>query len=202
VAASRWLAGRSATADEGLVRLAERYLAAFGPASLADMGRWSGIPRGELRGAVERLGERIVRYEDEGGRVLLDLAGAPLPSAGTPAPPRLLPMWDSVILAFDDRRRILPEPYRREVIKTNGDTLPTILVDGRVAGVWQTRPAKDGVRITWHPFEPLSREAETGLAREARRLERFLAPLDRSTYSFYARHFAALIGDTLRDGSE
>ena len=49
-------------------------------------------------------------------------------------------MWDSAVLAFDDRRRILPDAYRSEVIKRNGDCLPTILVDGMVAGIWRADP--------------------------------------------------------------
>ena len=46
-------------------------------------------------------------------------------------------MWDEILLAYADRSRILPEAYRPHVIRRNGDVLPTVLVDGQVAGVWR-----------------------------------------------------------------
>ena len=60
----------------------------------------------------------------------------PCPSRTRPAPPRLLPMWDSTILAFADRTRLISDEDRRVVIARNGDTLPTFTVDGVVAGLW------------------------------------------------------------------
>lgn len=45
-----------------------------------------------------------------------------------PAPARLLPMWDDILLAYTDRSRVLPPEYRRLVARANGDVLPTLLV--------------------------------------------------------------------------
>ena len=59
------------------------------------------------------------------------------PPGDTPAPVRFLPMWDSLLLAYHDRSRVIPEIHRRTVIRVNGDFLPTSLVDGRVAGLWR-----------------------------------------------------------------
>lgn len=102
---------------------------------------------------------------------LYDLPGAWLPDEDTPAPPRLLPMWDSTLLAYQDRGRMIPPDYRRLVIRKNGDVLPTLLVDGYVAGVWR---AVDG-RIEATAFHPLPEEAWAGLASEAGALVAFLA---------------------------
>ena len=55
-------------------------------------------------------------------------------------------MWDSTLLAYVDRSRIIPPDYRELVIRTNGDVLPTLLVDGHVAGVW--RPVDGGIEAT------------------------------------------------------
>ncbi len=78
---------------------------------------------------------------------------APLPDAETPAPVRFLPKWDNVLLAFADRTRVLPEAYRKTVIRMNGDVAQTFLVDGFVAGMWRV---EDG-RVVLEPFAPLSR---------------------------------------------
>ena len=124
----------------------------------------------ELARALERL-EPLRRFRDEHGRELLDVPRAPLPDAGIPAPVRFLPKWDNVLLAFADRTRVLPEQYRKAVIRMNGDVAQTFLVDGFVAGTWSVR---DG-RIALEPFSPLSRSTQRELQEEAGRLEAFLA---------------------------
>jgi len=46
-------------------------------------------------------------------------------------------MWDSILLAYSVRSRVIPPGYRKLVTRSNGDVLPTLLVDGYVAGVWR-----------------------------------------------------------------
>jgi hypothetical protein len=115
--------------------------------------------------------EPLRRFRDEKGRELLDVRGAPLPDPETPAPVRFLPKWDNVLLAFADRTRVLPEPYRRKVIRANGDVAQTFLVDGLVAGTWRL---EDG-RVVTEPFGSLSRPAQREVKDEAERLQAFLA---------------------------
>jgi hypothetical protein len=145
-----------------------RYLGAFGPATRADVSQWSGVPIRDLQPGFETL--RLRSFRDEQGRELLDLPRAPLVSADAPAPPRLLPRWDELLLAHKDRTRVLPDEYRKAAIQRNGDVQQTFLVDGLVAGVW----AQDGKRIRLEPFAPLQRTARRELEDEAARLNRWL----------------------------
>jgi winged helix DNA-binding protein len=169
VPALKWL-GRPPDAEpRALVHLVRRYLTAFGPASRADLAQWSGLPVRTVAPALEEL-EPLRRYRDERGRELVDLPRLPLPGPETPAPVRFLPQWDSSLLAYDVRERILPEAYRKTVIQRNGDVQPTFLVDGFVAGMWRYR----GGRVELEPFEPLPRAADRELQEEAKRLEAFL----------------------------
>ena len=154
---------------EARAEILRRYLAAFGPATLRDIGAWSMMHVPELKAALARL-EPLRRFRDERGRELLDVPRAPLPDAGTPAPVRFLPKWDNVLLAFADRTRVLPEPYRKTVIGTNGDVAQTFLVDGLVAGTWRVEKG----HIATEPFAPLSRSVQRELRDEAERLEAFL----------------------------
>jgi Winged helix DNA-binding domain len=149
VPAQSWLGRSPDTGATALVHLVRRYLAAFGPASRADLGQWSGLPVSTLAPAVDSL-EPLRRYRDEVGRELLDLPRRPLPGAETPAPVRFLPRWDSTLLAYDNRERILPEAYRKTVIR-NGDVLSTFLVDGFVAGAWRAQKG----RVALDPFAPI-----------------------------------------------
>jgi len=155
---------------EARAEILRRYLAAFGPASRRDMGAWTMMHVPELSRALERL-EPLRRFRDEHGRELLDVRHGLLPDPETPAPVRFLPKWDNVLLAFTDRTRVLPEQYRKTVIRMNGDVAQTYLVDGFVAGAWRV---EDG-RVAVEPFAPLSRSARRDVDEEAGRLEAFLA---------------------------
>ena len=155
---------------EARAEVLRRYLAAFGPASRRDIVAWTMMHVPEISRALERL-EPLRHFRDEHGRELLDVPRAPLPDPETPAPVRFLPKWDNVLLAFADRTRVLPEQYRKTVIRMNGDVAQTFLVDGFVAGIWRV---EDG-RVALEPFAPLSHSARRELQEEARRLEAFLA---------------------------
>jgi hypothetical protein len=87
-----------------------------------------------------------------------------------PAPIRFLPKWDNVLLAYADRSRVLPEPYRRIVIKQNGDVASTFLIDGFVAGTWRVEKK----RVVTLPFEALTASQQRDLDQEAARLEAFV----------------------------
>ena len=169
IPAETWLGRRPDPGPRALVHLVRRYLGAFGPASRADLAQWSGLPVRTLSPALGAL-EPLRRFRDESGRELLDLPRMPLPRADFPAPVRFLPQWDSSLLAYDIRERILPEVYRKTVIRNNGDVRPTFLVDGFVAGTWRYR----GGHIELEPFEPMPRAAGRELEEEAKRLEAFL----------------------------
>lgn len=171
-----------------LEHLVRRYLGAFGPAAAADAAAWSGLTVGRLRpaiGALDAAGE-LVRFTDERGRELLDLRDAPRPDPATPSPPRLLAMWDSVLLAHADRTRIVSDEDRARVVAVNGDTYPTFLVDGRVAGLWWA--ADDGggrVRVELEPFRPVGAAERRALGAEAERLAAFVAPVEPRVYARY-----------------
>jgi Winged helix DNA-binding domain len=167
--------------DESIGRLLRRYLEAFGPASPADFAQFTLLTRAVARDALRALGDEVVELEGPDGSPLYDVAGATLPVEDVPAPPRLLPMWDTTLLAYADRSRLIPPDYRRHVTRQNGDVLPTLLVDGYVAGVW--RPAEGGIEAT--AFHPLADEAWAGLAAEARALAAFLADRDPAVYRRY-----------------
>lgn len=169
VPAATWLGALGRDGDEAAIHLLRRYLGAFGPATRADVAQWTGLPLAALAPAFERLPLR--RFRDEQGRALLDLPRAPLAPVGIDVPPRFLPMWDSALLAHADRSRILPEPYRKTVIKPNGDVQQTFLVDGFVAGVWRV----ENGHVLLEPFAALSRSVRRELEDEAGRLEAFLA---------------------------
>lgn len=170
----------------GLAVLVRRYLEGFGPASVADIAQFSMTQRGRVREALAALDGRVDRLEGPDGVVLYDVPGAALPDEDVPAPARLMAMWDSVMLAYADRGRVIPPEYRKSVIRVNGDVLPTLLVDGYVAGVW--RPVDGGIEAS--AFRPLPARAWEELAGEAESLGAFLAGRDPLVYRRYDHWWA------------
>lgn len=150
-----------------------RYLAAFGPASIPDVQKWSGLTR--LREAFTRLGSRLRTYRDERGTLLFDLAEAELPDPEAEVPVRFLPEFDNILLSHADRSRILRGQDRLRVFTSNGIIRSTIVVDGFVAGLWNVRRAEDTATLVVTPFTGLSRQAAAALAEEGAGLLRFTA---------------------------
>ena len=179
---------------QSVQRLVLRYLEAFGPASAADFAQFTMLRRPVVAQALQALAGTVEEMDGPDGATLFDAPGALLPAEDTPAPPRLLPMWESVLLAYSDRRRVMPPEYRRLVIHQNGDVLPALLVDGYVAGVW--RAVEGGSEGT--AFHRLSDETWEGIATEAAALVAFLADRDPTVYRRYAHWWATLAGAEVR----
>ena len=167
VPARTWLGADGSSGETAVAHLVRRYLAAFGPATRPDIAQWTGLPLAVVDPGLERLVVR--RFRDERERELFDLPRAPLPPAETPAPVRLLPRFDNLLLSHEDRRRVLPDEHRAAVIE-GGEVRATFLVDGTVAGLWSIQ---DG-RVRLEPFAPLRPLARRELEDEAARLAAFV----------------------------
>ena len=173
--AAEWLRPATVSEDEGLERLLRRYLAAFGPGTLADAATWAGVDRAKLLPVAERIRLRVVHDVD--GKELVDLPTAPLPAEETPAPPRFLGTWDTALLVHVRRTQILPERFRPLVFSTRTpQSFPTFLVDGSVAGTWRVERDKVKATLLLESFEPLPRAALTEVCDEGERLVRFHEP--------------------------
>jgi hypothetical protein len=131
--AEQWL-GRPIEAVPDWDAVALRYLAAFGPATAADLIAWCRVTG--LGEVISRLRPRLRVLHDEDGRELFDLPRAPRPAASTPAPPRFLPDYDNLLLAHADRNHVFPDAHRRVMQAVNGVLPGTVLVDGAVAASW------------------------------------------------------------------
>jgi len=187
VAAAAWLGAHEAEEADGTMRLVRRTLAAFGPSSRADLAAFTGLAVGAIAPGLEALEPELERLTDERGRELYDLRGAPRPPADTPAPLRLLGEWDNVLLAHADRTRMFDDETRGRVIRQNGDVLPTILLDGVVAGKWWWRRKKDVATLEATPFVKLTKAVRAELEREA---ELALAVLEPAATRFAVEYAA------------
>jgi hypothetical protein len=154
--------------------LVRRYLAAFGPATLADVHAWLGAA--VARDAVEELRPALVAFRDGRGRELLDLPDAPRPPTDTPAPPRFLPEFDNLVLGHADRSRVITKEYSSRIFVPAVRVLATVLVDGFVVGTWKIDKTHGHAAVVVAPFEPIARRERADLETEGERLLRFVEP--------------------------
>ena len=148
--------------------LVSKYLAAFGPASAKDVATFLGL---HLNGLTPLLAEyRTFRTEDD--IELFDVGDGLLPDPETSAPPRFLPPWDANLLVHARRSGILPEEYRPLIFNTKlPQSVPTFLIDGRVAGTWKL----DATDLHLSPYAKLDRRSLAALNDEAEHLREFIS---------------------------
>jgi hypothetical protein len=164
-----WVAGRLVR-DPSIDAALLRYLDAFGPASVADAAAWSRLTG--LGAVFDRLRPDLVSFRDERGRELFDLPDAPRPDGDTPAPVRLLPEYDNVLLSHADRSRFADRDGA--LANAKGPVKGTVLVDGRVRGVWHGEHDKTAKRSTLvAEHAPLTRGERRAVEAEAQRAAQF-----------------------------
>lgn len=167
-----WL-GRSLDSSPSLDDVVLRYLAAFGPASVADVAAWSRLTG--LREVLERLRPQLRTFRDPTGRELFDMVEAPIIDDDHPAPPRILPEYDNALLSHADRSRLYLDPSHRQApYAGNGIVKGAFLSDGFVAGTWRIDRdrASGSATMVLQPVRTIGRSAQRAVAAEA---ERYLA---------------------------
>ena len=164
--ATAWLGkprGKPLTVDE----LVLRYLAAFGPAAVADIQTWSGLSR--LGEVVERL--ELMHFKSEGGQTLYDIADAPRPDPDTPAAVRFVAPFDNILLSHANRSRVISDEHRKRLFSGKNGVFPgTVLVDGFVAGTWELVGKGEATSMVVHPYVRLKRVALEEIVVEGNRL--------------------------------
>ena len=162
----RWVGRPMAEPDvESIVR---RYLAAFGPASAADVTAWSGVT-----GLAPVLkGMDLERHTDERGKVLYDVPGGEVVTGDAPAPVRLLGAYDNVWLSHAARDRVTDPEKRKRWMGLNGGVASTLFVDGMLEGLWRL---EDGRPVVVDLFRELTKSERSQLDDEIARVESLFA---------------------------
>jgi len=169
--AETWLRRRLATRPSP-ARLVQRYLRAFGPATIRDMQAWSGLSG--MRDTVERLRKRLRVFRTDAGQELFDLPDAPRPRPDTPSPPRFLPEFDNLLLSHADRTRVV-RPEHQATMWDGRMLLGTVLIDGFAGARWKLVRTRSAATIVVQPFVRLSGADRTALLEEGARLCAFVA---------------------------
>ncbi len=163
----RWLGRPPVEPDvEEIVR---RYLRAYGPATAADVTAWSGVTR--LAPVVKAMDD-LVTHEDEDGKPLYDVPGLELADEDTPAPVRLLGLYDNVWLSHAGRDRVTTSETRKLWMGVNGGMASTVFADGMLVGLWRVTDGRVELVST---VRTLTRQEKSELDDEITRVDELLA---------------------------
>ena len=154
-----------------LDKMVLRFLAAFGPATAADVAAWSRLTG--FAEVIDRLRRKLRMFRDEKGRELFDLPDAPHPDPDTPAPPRFLPTYDNLLLSHADRSRFFGD---RKQGLVEGRITGSVLEDGVTAGVWRIDRERDRAVLKVQLTRQLSKRALASVIAEGRRYLAFAMP--------------------------
>lgn len=177
VRADAWIPGWQDVPREQAERsVLRRYLQSFGPATPGDFALWSGMTLTEARQiwAGEKADLATVEVEGRAAEVLredlpeLEQAGLERPLI------RLLPYFDSFLLGHKERDHLVDAEHRAKVYRPQGWIAPVVLINGRVAGIWEHAREGDRLRVKVTTLALVSRGMAAGIREEARDLGVFL----------------------------
>ena len=138
----RWLGGPLAEVPvaEARAELAGRWLARFGPATMADLKWWTGWTMTDTRAAVASLATEPVDLDGTEGIVLLgDTEPTPQPEPWV----ALLPSLDPTAMGWQRRDWYLGD-HKAQVFDRTGNAGATVWADGRIVGGWGQRAERRG----------------------------------------------------------
>lgn len=162
--------------EEALHELVRRYLAAYGPATTADLAAWSGLPMVQVRQAWESIAGEVLEVEIDDRLAWMLQAHAERLEGRPPQGPivRLLPAFDTYLLGYASRDWMLEPAYAKRVNAGGGMIRPTLLVDGRIVGTWKLNKRRNQQEVVVEPFKALEAAVRDGLEAEVKDLSRFL----------------------------
>jgi len=156
--------------DEALAQATLRYFSSRGPATAQDFAWWSGLTLKDAQAGLAMAGNRLAQDTID-GRTYWRAPDAAAASANSVV---LLPPFDEYLLAYADRSAALDPAHGKQVLGVNGLVSASIVVDGKVAGIWKRVLRKDAVSIAASPFAPLKQPQAKALVAAARHYGDFL----------------------------
>lgn len=126
---------------ESRTLLVQQYLSSFGPVTENDVAWWTGLSKTKVREALSNIRTQTARVEISvlrGEFVLLrsDKKLIETQASSKKRTVNLLPGLDPYLMGYKERERYLDHENIDMVFDRSGNSTSTILVDGRVVGVW------------------------------------------------------------------
>ncbi|KQS24876.1 winged helix DNA-binding domain-containing protein [Dyadobacter sp. Leaf189] len=169
-----WVANpRQLDETESIAEITLRYFTSHGPATLNDFVWWTGLKVSDAKLGLQLNADKLQSMEVNG-----DTYWCPQEQMETVVEKAtfLLPGFDEYMLGYTDRSVILEEANWGKIIPgNNGMFMPTIVIDGKVEGIWKRTLKKDSVQLDMYPFKKISQTKKRLLEGCAREYGKYLA---------------------------
>jgi len=129
-------------------RMVEQYITSYGPVSARDISWWTGFPKGEVNQLLDDMGQELatVRISDfDGPFIILASDEGRMNSVKSMTKPQvsLLPALDPYMMGYKERGRFLDEKIYDFIYDRSGNATYSVLIDGRIEGVWDWTDQKE-----------------------------------------------------------
>jgi len=157
--------------EEALAELALRFFKSHGPATLQDFAWWSGLTKRDALCGLNAVKHMLVSEEINNQVYWFTDPGFNEKKSSI----YLLPAYDEWLISYKDRTASLPQAYFSHVISRNGIFKPTIIVDGKVVGLWKRSFKKERVFIETTFFKKKDQVGRKVMATAAKPFVKFLS---------------------------
>lgn len=124
------------TREEVLPELLGRFFTVYGPATVQDAMWFFGLQKESEKALTALVPEELSQLEYNKKTYYF---AEPEIDMGDIPELTLLSGFDPLIVSYTDRSAVLPAEYKKAVIMSSGICLPTIAVNGQVAGIWNIK---------------------------------------------------------------
>ncbi|MGH7490897.1 MAG: winged helix DNA-binding domain-containing protein [bacterium] len=176
VLVDQWLPPRRRIPElEAQQILLRRYLSAFGPATLRDFSRWSGMTMPEVKAVHDLLKDELSEvYVGDNNLLILRTDRDRLQDSHLADQTlRLLPGFDPFMLGHVEKSHLVDSAHYKLVYRNQGWISPVILLNGSVIGVWSNQRRGQHLSLRIEPFERLSKRIQSKIEAEAASLASF-----------------------------
>lgn len=151
--------------EEALCILAVKYFSSHGPAAVQDFAWWTGLSLTESKNAVSSAGDHLTEYKENGKTYWFN------PEAKTGKTIRtavhLLPPFDEYLVSYKDKSAVIPPGIQNQLTSPYTLLSPSVIVEGRVAGVWNREAFKDKFKIKIKAFNDFDQKIITSIQKRA-----------------------------------
>ncbi len=173
----------SLSAEDALVQLVKRYVGTFGPVTEQDIAWWTGLMKTTIQTALtalesELLPIQIKKHSDEYLMLESDYKVLKKFKAPRSLPALLLPYEDPYPKGYQLRTRLVKAEHEKHVY-VGGEAQPTVLVNGKIVGIWNRVFQKPGETLTIQLFQRVSRSDKNTLMAKAHAMSHMLTGKER-----------------------
>ncbi len=158
--------------------LVQYYLKSFGPVTEDDVAWWTGLGKTQVRQALVRIQEQTSRIKISGlkGDFIMFRSDERLPKVMNISQKtlNLLPSLDPYLMGYKERSRYLDREHYEKVFDRSGNATSTILLNGRVIGVWDFAENADSI-VKLFFFEEVEQKVHQETCVRAKRIGEFMA---------------------------